>query len=804
MDKAIIIFLFSITFIFYSKAQELKGTLKGYVFEATSKEPLEFVTVVLQRLSDSAYVKSVSTKKQGLFTITDVADGTYRLQFNFIGFQDQFTSVFTVGKSNPVILFDSIDLHAKSNVLGEVEISADKDLYETSIDRKIYNVAKDIQSVSGSASDVLHNVPSVSVDIDGIVSLRGSSNITIFINGKPSPLMKVSSAAALQAIPANSIERIEIITNPSAKYRPDGAAGIINIVLKKNNKTGFNGSFTCNAGNDERYNAGLNLNYRRGKINLTAIYGIRRDYRNRTFYELRKQFDSASKPVNIYEQQTLTNFRPLSHHAEIEMNYAYNKYNEIGISASIYNMKFNRNEQSSIKNSDENSILTDDITRTRFDPEFEYERELSMNYTHNFKKPEHSINFDLLLADQFEQEDNHFTENYHIPVLAPWLNNTRIKQGLKLIQLTAEYTLPISEDAEFEAGYMGEGINQDLNFSSENYLNDQGVWLADKQKTSHFLFSQQVHAVYATYTHEIDNFKVMTGLRADQTRITSNLLTLDSIIPQNYSKVYPTLHLSYEIKKNQQIQLSYSKRINRPEGDELNPFPEYTNPRSIDAGNPLIRPEQIHVVEFGYQLKQDKYTFMPALYYRYTYDAFTEVSRFINDTVLLSTFENLSNSMAAGLELVLTGKVKKFINFNLNGNIFYNQIDAANLGYSNNKTAWLWTAKLSTNFTLNKTTIMQFNTSYRAAQLTPQGKTYPVFVFNAGLKKEVFKKKGSITLTISDVFNTLRWQREINTSEIYEKSNGKRKSQIVYLGFTWRFGYTPKPVEEELKFDEKN
>lgn len=796
--------LFNFLFLLYTSAQEPRGTIKGIVIESSSREPLEFVTVVLQRVSDSVFVKSVSTRKQGLFTFSDVAEGSYRLQINFIGFQDKFTSVFTIGKSNSLIFLDSIYILAKSNVLGEVEISAEKDLYETSIDRKIYNVAKDLQSVSGSASDVLHNVPSVSVDIDGIVSLRGSSNITIFINGKPSPLMKVSSAAALQAIPANSIERIEIITNPSAKYRPDGAAGIINIVLKKTTKTGFNGTLTCNAGNDDRYNAGFNMNYRKGKINVSAVYGIRKDYRNRTFNDLRKQLDSAGNTLISYNQESHTYYRPLSHHAEIELNYAFNKYNELGITASLYNMNFKRNEQSFIKSSDENSLITSDILRTRFDPEFEYERELSMSYTHTFKKPDHSINFELLLADQFEQEDNHYIETYSIPVLAPWMNNIRIKQGLKLAQLRAEYTLPISEDAELEAGYMGESIGQDLDFFGENYLNTQDIWITDQQKTSHFLFNQQVHAVYATYSHEIDNFKLITGLRADHTNLISNLLTLDSIIPQNYNKLYPTLHLSYDLKKNQQVQLSYSKRINRPEGDELNPFPEYTNPRSIDAGNPNIKPEQFHLVELGFQMKQNKFTFLPTLYYRYTYDAFTEISRFINDTVLLTTFENLSNSTAAGLELVLTGKVKKFLNFNINGNVFYNQIDAGNLGYTNNKTAWLWTVKLATNFTLTQTTFMQLNTSYRAAQITPQGKTLPVFIFNAGVKKEVFKKKGSITLTISDVFNTLRWQREINTSEIFEKASGKRKSQIVYIGFTWRFGYTPKPVEDELKFDEKN
>jgi outer membrane receptor protein involved in Fe transport len=259
--------------------------------------------------------------------------------------------------------------------------------------------------------------------------------------------------------------------------------------------------------------------------------------------------------------------------------------------------------------------------------------------------------------------------------------------------------------------------------------------------------------------------------------------------------------MAYDLSETSQLQLNYSKRINRPETDDLNPFPEYNDPRNLHAGNPHLKPEQIHSIEFGYQLKNEHITFVPTLFYRYKYDAFTEITKFINDSTLLHTNDNLANEQSAGVEIVLNSSIKKFMTINFSANGFFDQIDASNLGYSAKKTAFSWNAKLGLNFNLTKTTLLQLNGFYRAAEITPQGNELPVYSLNAGMRQDLFKKKFSVLLTVSDIFNTLRWSGEINTPQMYEKMTGKRRSQIVYLGVSWRFGKSGKNKQEEMKFD---
>ena len=796
---SLFVFLFSHSFM---NAQNSR-TINGSVIEKTSKEPMEFVTIALFRTSDSVTVNSVFSDKKGGYTINNIPNGEYYLKTYFVGFHDTTVSSIIINDNTSILTLPPIVIRAMSNVLGEVEISAEKDLYQTTVDKKIYNVDKDIQSKSGSASDVLKNVPSVSVDIDGTVSLRGSTNLTIFINGKPSPLMKISAADALMSIPANTIEKIEVITSPSAKYRTDGAGGIINIVLKKTNKAGLNGTLSANVGNDDRYNSTLSLNYQLNKFNFFGSYGYRQDYRYKSKNDERIQYDSLGRMVNSYNQTTENYGYPYSHMGQLNVDYAINKSNDLGLSLSLFDKRVTKTDNTVTLFKDSTNFILSDFDRHNIDPEKEYENELSLEFEHRFKKEDHTLAFDVTFADLAEQEHNHFTETYRSPSDQIIKQNTLLKDGMRQVQSNLVYTLPIKEGSLLEAGYYSEIIHQDMNFYGESYISNTEAWAVDKNKTNHFLFDQQVHALFLTYTHEIEDLTVMAGLRGEQVYLNSNLLTLDSVIAKNYFKLFPSLHLSYDLSDKHKLQLSYSKRINRPEGDQLNPFPEYKNAINIDAGNPNLKPEQIHSVELGYQGKGDKLTLLPTIYYRYTYDAFTEISRYLNDTVLLTTQQNLSSNQSAGLELVVTGKVKKLLTLNLSGNAYYNQIDASNLGYSSIKSAFIWTSKLAANLNITSTTMLQINTSYFSKQLTPQGNYLPIFVLNTGVSQDIFKKKASLVFTVSDVFNTLRSKGEINTPLLYQSTLNKRKSQIIYLGFSWRFGYNAKPSKEKMSFDEK-
>jgi outer membrane receptor protein involved in Fe transport len=308
--------------------------------------------------------------------------------------------------------------------------------------------------------------------------------------------------------------------------------------------------------------------------------------------------------------------------------------------------------------------------------------------------------------------------------------------------------------------------------------------------------------VYATYGHSYKAFSYSAGLRAEAAFIKINLLTRDSVVNNNYFQLYPTLHLAYALKQGE-LQLNYSRRVNRPDGDALNPFPEYMDPLNLRAGNPKLLPEYIHSVEMGYQIKKKYFSFVPSIYYRYKYNGFTTLTKHINDSVLLTTRENLSNDRSAGVELIVTASSKKFFSASLSTNVFYNTIQADNLGFANKKSILTFSSNLISSFTFTPLTQVQLSCNYRSARQTAQGEFLPSFVFNMGAKQDLLKKKLTVTLTLSDVFKTLQQKVKLNTSFLQQMAITTRDARVFYIGFSYRFGSnTAKKQEaEKIQYD---
>jgi outer membrane receptor protein involved in Fe transport len=778
------------------------STIKGKIIEQETKESIEFVNVSLFITSDSSLVTGLVTDRNGEFCFTDVQDGNYYIQISCIGFETSIISNISAGYKNYLIDLGTITLRVSNILLNDVDIISQKSAQNNSIDRKVYNVEKDILSQTGSVSDILQNIPSVSVDVDGTVSIRGSSNITFFINGKPSALLKKNSAMALQEIPANTVEQIEVITNPSAKYKPDGIGGIINIVLKKNIQKGFNGTIMANVGNMARYNANLTLNYNTGKFNVYGSYGFRRDKGPQTSSDYRVSRDLSMNVLNYYNNKTTSSSTSFSHLGNFGFEYQINNNNKLEIAGNANFQNMNRTLYAATSWSDSSEVVTSDYTTVRINEESEMEWEASASYKHKFNNEDHVLQFELNLTGYDEAEDNHYTETYVLPSNYEKITHILIKKGGPQAEFYAEYTLPVNDETEIEAGYVGEFFKDDLVYLGENFDQDKNLWLKDNNKSNNFIFHQNIHALYGIFTYSFDKLSFKAGLRAEQVFITSHLITLDSLIPNNYFKIYPTLHLAYELSDNQEFQLNYSKRIRRADSDEMNPFPEYSDPRNAESGNPAVKPEQIHSVEFGYQFKNEHYSIMPGIYYRYLYDAFTEIKRYINDTVLLTSFENLSRSQSGGMELIFSGNVKNILNLNISATGYYSMLDASNLGYNNKKSMFSWDSKLGVNIHLSGSTLFQLNTYYRSARINAQGKTNPSFYVNIGLRQEVLQHRASFIITVSDLFNTLKRVNIIDTPELYQKAFRKRNSQIIYVGFTYRFGKSSKKQIEEFKYDD--
>ncbi len=780
-------------------AQQKGAAISGIVQDANFKTPLEFSSVQLLNAADSSIIKSTVSDRKGKFSLDNVSNGNFVLVSTFIGYEKVKFSVTITNLQNINIGIIQISPLLKS--MDAVVVNTKKSLLNTSIDRKIYNVGQDILAQSGSASDILKNVPSVEVDIDGGVSLRGSSEVMILIDGKPSPLMGKTRAEVLQQLPANSIERIEVITNPSARFKPDGTAGIINIVMKKNIKSGWNGTVVANAGNKKRYNGSVNLNYKAGKVNLFGSYGIRHDSRRRVNSIDREEINAFGNTTLFYKEQNVSPARPLSNLFSGGAEYNLNGKNSIGISGNHSNRELTKNHIANKYYYSPNHILTQQYDRLRYDPEYEIESDATIFWQHDFKKEDHNIRFEYNKSWQDEQEDNHFTNKYYFPNSLTAFDNTLIRQTSKENHFTADYSNPISEDAKLELGYDGSFNKYNPVFYGEYFDAPQQKFVKDFTKSNKFIYDQKLNAFYGTYQKSYGAFGYSAGLRGEQTNITANLVSKDSVLTNSYFKLYPTIHFDYKVKHGD-IQLNYSRRVRRPEADDLNPFPEYADPRNLRAGNPKLLPEITNSIEFGYKWQNEKYSFVPSLYYRHKQNAFTQVVSKFNDSTFLTTQQNLANDQSAGLELIFAAKPFKFIQSNYSANIFYNMIDASNLGYAAKKSVISFSTNTNTTITISKNTLLQISSNFRSTRLTPQGKSYSTFVFNAGMRQDFFKKKFSVTLTGSDLFKTLREKRELNTSFLKQLSFGRRDAQIIYLGAAYHFGkMTKKSNEEKLQFD---
>jgi outer membrane receptor protein involved in Fe transport len=778
------------------------GTVSGVVKADSTKRPLEFVNVILLNQADSAIVTGSVTDSKGKFDINNIPIGEYLLTYSLLGYKEIHPSIFKIDSKRPSVNLGTVFMTETTLSLGGVTVTSQRVTFNTAIDRKVFNVQQDIMSKTGTASDLLQNIPSVQVDIDGVVSLRGSANVLMLINGKPSPLMAASTRAeVLQQMPASSIERIEVITNPSAKFKPDGTSGIINIVMKKEVNTGLNGNLTGNVGNRNRYNINVSANYNPGEFNIFGSYSFRQDDRNNYSTDARIQHDSAASIPGYYNDNARSLSRPLSHVATLGLDYRLDQNDKLGLSGNYRYRGFTRNDAST-KVLTSNSIITGDYDRLRVDYEFERDAGLTAFFQHNFDGEDHKLRFEFNAAQSPEQEDNHYTDVYRVPTSPQTYDNTLIKNTEWKKQLTADYTFHFAQHSTFEAGYDGEFNKRDMDFYGEYFDPTQQKFVKDIEKTNRFIYNETIQALYGTYENSFGLLSVLGGLRAEGSFVKSDLVTGDSIITNDNFNLYPTLHLAYKISDFAEWQLNYSRRVNRPEGDDLNPFPEYQDPRNIRSGNPRLKPEYINSIEFGCQLQNDNITVVPSLFYRNRYNGFTTVIKALNDSTLLTTHENLSSDQSAGFEFVVAGSVGNLFTANLSANAFYEQIDASNLGFGNNKSTVSWSGTMNVSVNLSKATMIQINSNYRSTRLTPQGENRPSYVLNMGFRQDLFDEKFSLVLTVSDLLNTLKRKTELDTPWLNQNVVSTRDSRIVYFGLTYHFG-TPakKSKDKSLQYD---
>ena len=748
-------------------------SIKGKVIDENSQEILPGAFVRLLEKANNTFILGAVTDTSGVFELNSVPKDAYSIEISFIGFLTDTIGIPFL--SNNVDL-GTIKLSPSELLLDEVSITSDKVLMTTHLDKKIFNVQEDIMAETSSAAEILQNIPSVNIDINGGITLRNTGNITFFINGKPSALLRRNASAVLEQIPARSIERIEIITNPSAKYRPDGVGGIINIITKNELTNGLKAQVSAHIGNEQRYNAYFNLNYGTEKVKLYGNYGIRHSNATILYNDERVYRDSLGENIKgYYDEDGNSKTNALSHTVLAGANYTMNDYNSMELSASYFRQNSYHNGNSNISTLDSVTNPETNFTNKQTNDELEEEGELNFTYEHSFKNNEdHTITLESTIAAYHEKEDKVFNQSYSFPSDLVTVSKYIIEKSGNQQEILLDYSLPIGEDTEFESGYAGEFIYDNIRYDNNG-------------DNSQFLFNQQIHALYVLFGQSFDQFSYKTGLRAEQALIDSHLkFPIDSLVDNNYFKLFPTLHLGYEISDAKQLSLSYSKRINRPDPDELNPYPEFSDPRNAEAGNPNLKPEQVHSLEFGFQHSGKKHSINATIYYRYKYDAFTAIFNNIGDSIVLYTTTNLDTRQSGGIEAILSGNIFNNLTYSLTSDVFYTTINAVNLGYTNSKSSISGNLKGYALIKLTKTTSLQLNAYQYFPSITPQGKREPFFYFNLGLKQNIFNNTASLTLTGTDIFHTYKIKYDIESAELQQYTLMQRKQPVVYLGFTWR------------------
>ena len=793
--------LFSL-FIVFTVATKAAVNIQGRIIDAGTQQPIEFVTVSIYNPATSKNLAGALTNQDGVFNIASVANGTYELRISFVGYSP-FNKEFNVNGSD--VRFGNIPLTEDSKMLKEVQVVGQGSQMRFDIDKKVFSVDQNIAAAGGSATDVLQNIPSVDVDNDGNISLRNNASVEVWINGKPSGLTADNRAQVLQQMPAENIESIEVMTNPSAKFNPEGTAGIINLVMKKNRKAGYYGSLSAGAtlqNGKPGSNAGASINYNVGKFDVFANLGYRRMVGNGWGLTERTNYNNGDS--TLLNQNSKTEFKMGGVFFRAGVDYHLDSKNTIGING------FGHNGMPDMY-SNTDYLLTRKATNAKLR---DYSRENNASDQHKGYNVNlyHRIDFDkkgsnLMTNLSYSEHGNLGNQRYtQLDRLAAANNQdiTQIADGnSNTIELKTDYTKKFTDNNRLELGWSSIWNDRLSNASGTDNFNNKDI----PEYYNVFDYAEQIHAGYATYGTRIDNFSVQAGVRGEYFRkdITSTSsresIKLD---PQSYFKVYPSVYLSYSLPNNNEVQLNYTRRVDRPRGRMVNSFRDYSDSTNISYGNPLLMPEMTSAFELNYIKNWDNHTLSSSIYYRLNNDDIERVS-FLRNGVMESTFMNLTKEHDMGVELVAKNRLFKILNLTSSLNFYYNKLDASvytNELYPEVRVVlpahenFSWDGRVIANLMLSPTFSGQVTGQYRSERLTPQGKQLDSYSMDLGLRKSFFEKKFSVNFNVRDLFDSRKFRSVTSGEGFYQYSENKRMGRMFGLTLTYNFGNTkPKPVD---------
>ncbi|NJN28816.1 MAG: TonB-dependent receptor [Cyclobacteriaceae bacterium] len=782
MKHFFFILLLSVFFISTSYADGLvAGAIQGVIIDEDTNTGLEYVSVAIFTTKDKKLVTGTISDDKGNFSIKGIPEGKYYLEITFIGYGKKIIDEVEISSNKTQLDLGKIVLPKSVEQLDEVQIVADEMSVAYKIDRKVINVSQQLTAASGSAVDILQNLPSITVDIAGNVALRGSTGFMVLIDGRPTVL---ESSEALQQIPANTIENIEIITNPSAKYNPDGTAGIINIITKKNKLKGFSGTGNLNLGNFDRFGGGFLVNYTNKK--LTTFFGA--------------DYNTGKSPGHEFTERLTTKddttFFTRSSGNEDRKREFWVLRGGLGYNISdkdIFNLEFNygygkhrHSSQQEYSEGIEPGGMLNEYTSDQVGERGGNFYSINGTFQHDFDTEGHKIVGQIQYRSRNSEE---FSLNQLIGAndyITSGQRNTEDGPGA-VLELNLDYTQPFGESQKLEAGYQARlGRSKDKT-SLSMYHPASGEYINQPEFSNDTEYSRDIHALYGIYGGEKGNFGYQLGLRGEYTyRIISSATVAGDFLIDRF-EYFPTLHTSYKMPAEQQVMASYSRRIERPRSYYLEPFITWSDAFNVRQGNPGLKPEYIDAMELAYLKGLGEHSFSFEGYYRITNNKTERIRSVYQDNVMLSRPENVGQDFALGGEMVLTLNFFKWWKIDLSGNFYNYQLKGRTEEQTFDRESFNWNSRLSNTFRLFEGNRMQLNGRYNSATVTAQGKRNANWTADLALSQEFWKKRMTAIVQVRDIFGRVIEKETSSGIDFYSYSEEYNDAPQFSLTLNYRF-----------------
>jgi len=805
-----------ITTVKLSAQTSPNGKIIAKVVDAQNAETIPYASAVLINKKTKVNIKSVQTDVNGQLSMTDLPDGIFTLKLVYVGYQTVVRDSIVIADTRKNVNLGTIKMSsAKGTQLKEVNITAQKSTMQLGIDKKVFSVDQSLVSEGGSATDVLQNVPSLQTDMDGNVSLRGSAGVRVLIDGKPSLIAGGNVAQILQSIPASSIESVEVITNPSAKYDAEGQSGIINIVLKKNKKLGLNGSIALSAGNRDNYNASSNLSFQNKSINIYGNYSYRYGNRLGGGYNNILYRDMPFETVYA-DQLSDSRSNDKSHNLKTGLDYYVAPKSVISLSGGLNFRDQSRDELLSIYEFDaaRNPLKTSSRNNGSLEDGNSYD--LNLDFNQKFKNPKEELTFNASYSKGGEDELNTLKTNLHdlsggmIGTVPEFRQDDESESG-RNYNIQADYTRPIGQKGKFETGYRTQIRRADESRLSRFFNTETGLYAFNPSLTNDFKAKDQIHALYVNYQNEFKNFGYQLGLRAEDARLDTRFTGYNDTGSQNsatgkvdYTRLYPSIYLTRKFNAEQSLQLSYSRRVNRPRGREVNPFRDVTEPFSQRQGNPNLRPEDVHAFELSYSKFWRSITFISTAYLRQTDDVIQWVRTAPDEQgVTLSRPQNLTQDVSTGLELIGRFDITKKWNFTANTNLYQSRIKGVPEAGVLETSGFSWNANLTSNISLPYNLSLQARGEYRSPQVRAQGRRDEMYLLDAGAKYDFKNKKSSLSLNVRNILNSMNFGMTTDIPNSFTTFRRSMVGPMANLTYSYRFGKTDFNFKKTKKTDQQ-